>query len=124
MLLELGSVVLGSILRAAIGVMDAPLRRLASGSRRSECGQSEPRVDVPANRIADDAPRPGIDNGRQIDEADRDGDVSDVGDPELVRSCRQNVFSQVGEDLSVVAKNSLRGRTVSPCSRIWRITFL
>jgi hypothetical protein len=89
-------------LRAAIGVMDAPLRRLACGSRRSECAESEPRVDASANRIADDAPRPGIENGRQIDEAHRNGDVGDVGDPELVGSCRHHVFRQVREDRPVM----------------------
>jgi hypothetical protein len=36
MLLEFGAVVLGSILRAAIGMMDATLWRLPAGDRSSE----------------------------------------------------------------------------------------
>ena len=101
-MLELGAVVLGSILRAAIGMMDAALGRLPAGDGRSERREREPRIDAPADGVADHAARPGIENGCQIDEADRDGDVGDVGDPELVGAGRHYVLGQVREDRPVV----------------------
>ena len=69
MLLEFGAVVLGSILRAAIGVMDAADGWLPARNRHSERRQRQTSIDAPAYAIADHAARPGIENGRQIDEA-------------------------------------------------------
>jgi outer membrane immunogenic protein len=69
-LLELGAVVLGGVLRAAIGMVDAIPGRLPAGDSRPECRQGQPCIDTPADGIAHDTSRPGIENGRQIDEAD------------------------------------------------------
>ena len=74
--------------------------RLATA--HSERRQRQTSIDAPAYAIADHAARPGIENGRQIDEAGRNGDVSDVGDPELVRAHRQHVLGQVGEDRPIM----------------------
>ena len=82
---ELGAVDLGGVLAAAIGMVDAAGRRLARGDRGLEGGQGQPGIDAPADGIADDAARPGIEDGCQVDEAAGDGDVGDVSDPELVR---------------------------------------
>ena len=99
---EFGAVVLGSILRAAIGMMDAALGRLPALDSRPERRQRQAGIDASTDGIADHASRPGIENGGQIDEAGRDGDVSDVGDPELVRTRRQHVLGKVGKDRPVM----------------------
>ena len=72
-------------------MMDAALGRLSALDCRPERRQRQAGVDASADGIADHAARPGIQDGCQIDEAggDGDGDVSDVGDPELVRIRRQ-----------------------------------
>ena len=51
MLLELGAVVLGSILRAAVRMMDAARRRPSAGDGRYECREREPRIDAPADLV-------------------------------------------------------------------------
>ena len=78
------------------------LGRLPAGDGRSEGRERQASVDAPADGVADHAPRPGIENGCQIDEADRDRDVGDVGDPELVGARRHHVLGQVREDRPVV----------------------
>jgi hypothetical protein len=83
-------------------MVDAALGRHAAFDCRPERRQRQAGIDTSADGIADHAARPGIENGRQIDEAGRDGDVGDVGDPELVGSCQHNVFRQVGEDRPVM----------------------
>ena len=83
-------------------MMDAALWRLPAGDRSPERRQREAGVDAAADGVADHAPRPSIENGRQIDEAGRDGDVGDVGDPQLVRAGRHYVLGQVREDRPIV----------------------
>src|SRR4029453_4540187 len=50
---ELGAVILGSVLRTAIGVMDAPWWRSARRDGGSECGKRQTCIDPLADRIAD-----------------------------------------------------------------------
>ena len=83
-------------------MMDAALGRLPALDGRPERRQRQAGVDAAADGVADDAARPGVEDGRQIDEAGRDGDVGDVGDPELVRARRHYVLGQVREDRPVV----------------------
>ena len=108
---ELGAIVLGGILRAAVGMMDAAGRRLPAHDRRSERGQRQAGIDAAADAIADHAARPSIENGRQIDEADGDGDIGDVGDPELVWTGRHSILGQVREDRPVVVAVGGRHKT-------------
>ena len=74
MLLQLGAIVLGSILRATIGMMDATLWWLPAGDRSSERRQREGGIDTSANGVSHNAPRPSIEYGGEIDEAGRDRD--------------------------------------------------
>ena len=48
-------------------MVDAADERLPAGDRCSECRQREPGIDAAADGIADDASRPGVKNGCQID---------------------------------------------------------
>jgi hypothetical protein len=118
MLLELGSVVLGSILRATIGVVDAVPRLPPAGDCRFERGERQASIDAPTDGVADHAPRPAIENGWQIDEA--------RAMAKYVMSATQSWFGPVGttsfatfgkigpsRSLSVVATKRLRGRTVA-----------
>ena len=106
---ELGAIVLGGILRAAVGMMDAAGRRLPAHDRRSERGQRQAGIDAAADAIADHAARPSIEYGRQIDEADGYGDIGDVGDPELAG--RHSILGQVREDRPVVVAVGGRHKT-------------
>ena len=53
-------------------------------------------------RVAPDPARPRVENNRNIDEANSDRDVGDVGDPELVRSVDRDVLGPVREDWLVM----------------------
>src|SRR5512137_3146679 len=64
--------------------------------------RSARRIDRAADRVANDAARPGIQDCCQIDEARRDGDVSDIRHPELVRAIDNLVPGEVREDRVVV----------------------
>ena len=66
--------------------MDASGWRAAALDRRHERCKGEPGIDPPAERVAHDASRPRIHDRSQIDEAAEDGDVGQIGDPELVRA--------------------------------------
>jgi hypothetical protein len=54
------------------------LRRITRPDGSFERGEREPGVDRAADRIADHATRPGVEDRRQIDEAARDRDIGDV----------------------------------------------
>ncbi len=64
-------------------MVDASWRWLAPGDRGLQSRQRQTRIDTPADGIAHNAARPGIEYGRQVDEASRDRDVGDIGDPQL-----------------------------------------
>ena len=68
-LIELGAVVLGSILRAAIGMMDAADGRLSIGDGRFEGGERQASIDTPADGIANHATRPGVEVMRLLERA-------------------------------------------------------
>ena len=53
---ELGAVILGSVLRTAIRVMDTPWWRAARRDGGSECGKCQTCIDPLADRIADNSP--------------------------------------------------------------------
>ena len=88
--------------RAAIRMVDAARRGPPRSNGRFERRYGETRIDRSADRIAHDPARPGIEDDRDIDEADSDRDVGDVGDPELVRPVSRDVLGKVGEDRPVM----------------------
>ena len=57
----------------------------AGGRRERDCplerGEGVTGLEVAGERVADDAPRPGVEDHREIDEAGRDRDVGDVARP-------------------------------------------
>jgi hypothetical protein len=75
---------LGSVLHAAIRVVDAAARWLSNLDRASQRGERKPRIDLPTDRIANHPARPGVQNHCQVDEAGADRDVRDIGDPQLI----------------------------------------
>ena len=62
---------LGAVLHAAVGVEQASRQRPAGGERRRERGGGEAGVEMPVERVADHAPRPGVEHDGEIDEARR-----------------------------------------------------
>ena len=78
------------------------MRRLSPLDRDGKGSERQPRVDGTADGIAYDAPGPGIQNDGNIDEAADNGDVGDIGYPELVGAVQDNVFSEVRKDRLVV----------------------
>ena len=59
--------------------------------------QSQSSVYGSADSIAHHAPRPGIKNDGNIDEAADDGDIGDVCDPELVGPVRIDSAARLGK---------------------------
>src|SRR5215831_21405143 len=78
---ELGSIILGSVLRTAVRVVDAPCGRSAHCDGGSKCSKRQTCIDPFADRIPDNSPSPGVQDRGKIDKAGRDHDVGDVGDP-------------------------------------------
>ncbi|MES0132905.1 hypothetical protein NKJ76_29710 [Mesorhizobium sp. M0029] len=71
-----------------------------------DCGgqsrQRQPRVDQVADAISDNAPRPGIQDNGNIGKAAADGDVWDVGHPELIGSAGDDGPGEIREDWLIV----------------------
>ena len=110
---EYVAVGLGSVLRAAIGVVDTTLRRLPCSESRLQRRNGNAGIDRTADRVANYAARPGIKDSRQIDEARRNRDVGNIRDPELVRAIDDPVAGKVREDRAVVIAVS-RGNKPPP----------
>jgi len=72
------------ILRTAIRVVNAPLRRIAFADRRLKRRDRQTRINRAADRIAHHAARPRIEDHGQVHEARLDRNVGYVGDPELI----------------------------------------
>jgi hypothetical protein len=75
-------------------MMHAASRRLTDPDGHLERRDRESRIDRSADRATNHAARSGIEDRCQIDEADRDAIVSQLGDPELQR----HVAVEIGED--------------------------
>ena len=69
-----------------------------------QSGERQSDIDGSADGVADDAARPSVENHRDINEAGRDSDVGDVGDPELIGAIDDFVLGQIAEDLVRTAK--------------------
>lgn len=83
-------------------------------------GKHKACVDAPSDRIADDAARPGVEDGCRVHKAGGNGDMCDVGDPELVRSGRRHVLSEVEVDRAVMIAV---GRDAVPPPRLLKARF-
>ena len=81
---------------------DPVAERAAQRDRPLERGDTVSGLEVARQRVADHAPRPGVEDDREIDEAGRDRDVGDVADPELVAAVDRVVFRYEREDRAVV----------------------
>ena len=75
----------GCVLRAAVGMMDDILRP-ARRQRHVEGVERHPRFQIGRQGPPDDAPRPGVENDREIEEAGHRRNERDVGDPQFVRA--------------------------------------
>src|SRR5262252_10365476 len=93
---------LRSVLRTAIRVVNAAFRWPPYSDSSLQSRNGKAGIDRAADRIANDAARPSIEDGRQIDEPRRNGDVGNIRDPELVRAIDDPVASEVREDRPVV----------------------
>ena len=71
--------------KSALGATSRPLAQMQF-QLGLEGGNSEARVDLPTDRIADHTARPAIKNDRHIDEARLHRHVGDIGHPELIRA--------------------------------------
>ncbi len=90
------------ILRSPVRVKDAASRRLSVLHCRSQCGQSQRRVDVARDRVAHHLAATSIQNRGQVAKPRSDADVGEVGDPDLVRPRRDDVAIKVREDRRIV----------------------
>src|SRR6516164_8752041 len=68
----------------------------------AQCRQRQPRIDLTTERIAHHSPRPRIEDHCKVDEAARDGDVGNIGNPELVSSRWSEAAREVGKDRAVM----------------------
>ena len=101
----------GGVLHAAVGVEDAARRRAAQGDRPLERGDAVAGLEVAGERKADDPPRPGVEDDREIDEALRDRDIGDVGRPELVGPVDREVAGHERKDRAVMVAVGRAGET-------------
>jgi hypothetical protein len=84
-------------------------------------GERQPDIDGPADGVADNATRPGVENHGDINEARRDSDVGDVGDPELIGAVDDLVLGQIAEDRMVGV--AVSRRHISPTHTWLEIVF-
>src|SRR5579864_8248491 len=74
------------LLRAAIRMADVAQRGLSALDSGLQGCDRQPRVYRTADRVADDAARSSVEYHGDIDEADGDRDIGDVGDPQPVEA--------------------------------------
>jgi hypothetical protein len=93
---------LESALRSSIRVMDAAWRWLAPLDRHFQGGDGEPGVQGPADGVADDAARPGVQDHRDVDEAGGDRDIGKVGNPQPIGAIDGDLLPPVAKDRLIV----------------------
>src|SRR5215469_17237783 len=92
------AVCLRRILRSTVGTMDAAFRGIAVSDGGLQGCDGDARVHRSADRVPDDLPRPGIENGGEVDEAAWNDDVGQVRDPELVGAIGNDARGQISEE--------------------------
>ena len=97
MLGESPAIRLRSVLRTPIGMMDAPARWLSGLDRASQRRQGKPRIDLSTEGLATHPARPGVQSHCQVDEADRDANVRDIADPELIGAACAEPRARLGK---------------------------
>ena len=78
-------------------MMHASGLRLAVRDRGAKRCRCQPGVDGSPEGIADDAPRPGIEDDSEVNEASRYGDEGQVGNPQLVRTGWDQLPARLGK---------------------------
>ena len=96
------SVIGRRILRTAIRVVNAALRRIAIVDRRLKRRDRQTRINRAADRIAHHPARPRIEDHGQVHKARLDRDVGYVRDPELIGTIDLLVASEIGENRTLV----------------------
>ena len=108
-------------LTAAIRVMDASLGRLTRCDGRLQCHHREPGVDRAVDGPTHDPARPSVDYQGDVHETADHGDVSDVGNPDLVGTVRRHRSSEIADHrLSVGA---VRSGDEAPATRGLQVVF-
>src|SRR5215213_3609003 len=95
-------------------MVNAAPRRFAGLNCRPQCGNDEPGIHRPTDRVADHSPGPGIEDHRQINEARSNSNIRDVRDPELVHSIDLQFPGKVRKDRIVVIAVGRRNITPTP----------
>src|SRR4030081_1412303 len=90
------------ILRTAIRVVNAALRRIAIVNRRLKRRDRQTRINRAADRIAHHPARPRIEDHGQIHKARLDRDLGYVRDPELIGTIDLLVASEIGKNRTLV----------------------
>jgi hypothetical protein len=99
------------VLRSAVAMKHASRQGPPQRHRPFERRDGVPSVEAAADRVADDAARPGVENDRDVDEAGGDGDVGQVRHPELVGAMDLEVACDEREDRPVVVAVGGAGET-------------
>src|ERR1700712_3218302 len=94
------------VLRTAIRVVNAAFGWSSVPEGYFQRRDSYAGIHGPADRIADALARPGIQNGRQVDEAARNGDVGQVRDPHLVRAIGNDILGHIRANRPVMVRVS------------------
>jgi hypothetical protein len=85
-------VVVGAVLRATIGVVNAVRRRLAQVDRQLQCTDGEVMFHAVAHRPADHPPGMQIENDGEGEPASPGPDTADVAGPFFVGTCRREII--------------------------------
>ena len=110
------SVISGSILAAAIGMMDQARRRILPLDGHGQCCDRQFRPHVIAHRPADDPPGEKIEHDGQIEPSSPSWHISYVGEPDLVGPFGDEVLSEpVGGDGPIMT--AVRGACPKPSRR-------
>src|SRR6516164_9426052 len=108
---------LSGVLRTAVGMVNAAGLRFSALDCGVERRERQADVDRAADRIADRPARPGVENDRNVSKAIDDGDVGNVGDPELVWPVDPQILGAVGINRLVMVAVG-RGDIAPPPARL------
>ena len=98
-LVQQRDVFVASVLYPLVRVMHQFCGDVPTRQRHLEGFQSQGCVDVTGECPPDDFAAEGIQNHRQVHEVLQESNVGDIGSPELIRTHRNDVLCEVGEDM-------------------------